>query len=111
MVLYVVVQDTAFYPIHRLLHTPKFFWIHKVHHTYTAPHALAAEYAHPLETIFGFTLPIFIGFAGVATICPINITLILIGMLHSVIRSVEGHSGYHMPYQLGYWKWLSWYNG
>src|SRR5262249_17233928 len=45
------IEDTWHYFCHRLLHHPSIYgYIHKVHHTYTAPFALAAEYAHPMET-------------------------------------------------------------
>lgn len=39
-----------FYWTHRMLHLPYFYkTIHKLHHSITAPSALAAVYAHPVE--------------------------------------------------------------
>jgi methylsterol monooxygenase len=51
-----VMEDTFHYWMHRALHWgPLYKNIHKVHHQYSAPFGLAAEYAHPAEVfILGF---------------------------------------------------------
>lgn len=44
----IVCEDTYHYFGHRALHWgPLYKHIHKVHHTYSAPFGIAAEYAHP----------------------------------------------------------------
>jgi methylsterol monooxygenase len=62
MVFCLMVEDTWHYWAHRALHHKKIYGIiHKIHHTYNVPFGLAAEYAHPIETIvlgIGFFLPI-----------------------------------------------------
>lgn len=46
----VIVVDFWFYWTHRALHWPKFYaTIHKFHHRFTAPTAVASMYANPLE--------------------------------------------------------------
>ncbi|CUG67619.1 Hypothetical protein, putative [Bodo saltans] len=52
--------DGIFYWTHRLLHTPMLYrWIHKQHHQFYVTIGLAAEYAHPIELLFGNVLPVF----------------------------------------------------
>lgn len=51
--------EIIFYYAHRLLHLPSLHRrIHKTHHRFTAPVALATQYTHPLEHMQGNTLPI-----------------------------------------------------
>ncbi|KAJ5683500.1 hypothetical protein N7462_006665 [Penicillium macrosclerotiorum] len=54
-----LLREAMFYYSHRLLHLPYFYRrIHKKHHKFTAPIALAAQFAHPIEQIFANALPI-----------------------------------------------------
>jgi methylsterol monooxygenase len=48
--IFFVMEDTFHYFAHRALHWgPLYKNIHKIHHQYSAPFGLAAEYAHPAE--------------------------------------------------------------
>lgn len=54
-----LLREAMFYYSHRLLHIPYLYRrIHKKHHKFTAPIALAAQFAHPIEQIFANALPI-----------------------------------------------------
>lgn len=58
-VICLLMREAMFYYSHRLLHVPYLYRrIHKKHHKFTAPIALAAQYAHPIEQILANALPI-----------------------------------------------------
>ncbi|KAJ5717934.1 hypothetical protein N7488_003580 [Penicillium malachiteum] len=55
----ILLREAMFYYSHRLLHVPYLYRrIHKKHHKFTAPIALAAQFAHPIEQICANALPI-----------------------------------------------------
>lgn len=59
---YVAIIEVLFFASHRLLHAPALFpWVHKMHHAFTAPFAVAAVYAHPLEHLVSNILSISAG--------------------------------------------------
>lgn len=54
--------DVHFYWTHRWLHAPYMYkQVHKLHHRFKAPQAIAAVYAHPFEFIFGNMAGIALG--------------------------------------------------
>lgn len=61
--LSVHIEDAVFVFTHRLLHSKLLYKrIHKLHHTYTMPIGICAEYAHPIEFIFGNSIPFGVPF-------------------------------------------------
>lgn len=57
--IFIISREITFYYSHRLLHQPYFYKrIHKKHHTWIAPVAIAAAYCHPIEHLFSNVIPI-----------------------------------------------------
>ncbi|GAA5860790.1 hypothetical protein JCM1840_001968 [Sporobolomyces johnsonii] len=100
--LFFFVEDTWHYFAHRLFHTKYLYkHIHKVHHTYSAPFGLAAEYAHPLETLI----------LGAGTVlAPLGFCYLNGGKMHiltmylwialRLFQAIDSHSGYDFPISL-----------
>jgi len=105
IVVFFFIEDFMFYWGHRLLHTEWLYKnIHSIHHTYSAPFGIAAEYAHPIETMF-------LGLAtmmGPALYGPHLLTLWIYLVLRS-FQTVECHSGYDLPISPN--RWLPFYGG
>ncbi|KAI1015160.1 hypothetical protein LB503_003528, partial [Fusarium chuoi] len=96
-----IMEDAWHYWFHRALHYgPLYKAIHKMHHTYSAPFGLAAEYASPIETAL-----LGIGVVG----CPV-VLLAITGELHlftmytwivlRLFQAIDSHSGYDFPWSL-----------
>lgn len=87
----VLLVELFFFSSHRLLHAA--FWsIHKQHHEYKAPIALAAIYAHPLEVFFGNTLAVM----GPAFLCSFHAYSWYLGIIIGFFSTQSSHSGYNI---------------
>jgi methylsterol monooxygenase len=124
-----VVEDAWHYFGHRLFHYPYLYKrIHKRHHFYAAPFGLAAEYAHPIETLV----------LGTGTVCgPLAYCWWSGGNMHiltmvrcpprlgkadraqpsfrrsqyvwialRLFQAIDSHSGYDFPWSLNKFFWL-----
>ncbi|KAG5849452.1 hypothetical protein ANANG_G00110580 [Anguilla anguilla] len=88
-----VMDDTWFYFTHRLLHHKRIYrHIHKVHHEFTAPFGMQAEYAHPLETVI-----LGAGFLIGPMVFRSHLALLWIWLLFRLLETVDIHSGYDPP--------------
>jgi len=89
-----VIEDTWHYFLHRALHDKRIYkHIHKIHHHFSSPFGMTAEYAHPAETMIlgaGF-------FIGVMVTCN-HIVLLWVWMVARLLETIEVHSGYDFPY-------------
>lgn len=88
-----VVEDTWHYFLHRLLHHRRIYkYIHKVHHEFTAPFGMQAEYAHPAETLIlgaGF-------FIGILLFCN-HVFFLWAWVSFRLLETIDVHSGYEIP--------------
>eukprot|EP00808_Paulinella_micropora_P028180 g37251.t1 len=64
------------------------------HHLYRAPHALAALFAHPLESLLGNTFAVM----GPAFFCGFHISQWLLAVVAGVVSTCSAHSGYALPW-------------
>lgn len=84
-------NEVSFYAAHYFLHKP--FWyqhVHKVHHRFKAPTAMAAAYAHPLEFIFGNVLCIGLG----PILTNAHPYTAYFWFSAAILSTCKGHSGY-----------------
>lgn len=91
-----VIEDATFYTSHRTLHTfkPLYAHIHKLHHRYYQSLSIAAEFAHPIEFLFGNAIPFALG----PTLLGAHGYTWLAWTVFRIGETVEGHCGYDFPW-------------
>lgn len=100
--LFFVMEDAWHYCAHRLLHHKSLYkHIHKLHHTYSAPFGLAAEFAHPIEIlILGLGTvggPLLWCWASGGNM---HLITMYIWITLRLFQAVDAHSGYDFPWSL-----------
>jgi sterol desaturase/sphingolipid hydroxylase (fatty acid hydroxylase superfamily) len=94
LVGYVAVEDTLFYWAHRALHVPALYrTIHKRHHEFHVPFSIAAEYAHPIESVVGNFVPFLAG----PTLFGGGVNMLCLWFVVRMVKTAEAHSGYAFP--------------
>lgn len=99
--IFFVIEDTWHYWFHRALHYgPLYKSIHKLHHTYSAPFGLAAEYASPIEVmLLGFgvvgTPILWVSFTKDLHLFTMYLWIVL-----RLFQAIDAHSGYDFPWSL-----------
>ncbi|KDQ15753.1 hypothetical protein BOTBODRAFT_31639 [Botryobasidium botryosum FD-172 SS1] len=89
--LSMLMREVFFYYSHRILHHPSIYpRIHKTHHRFTAPVALAAQYAHPIEHLVANILPIVLP----SLILRSHIVTFWIFLAIELAETTTVHSGY-----------------
>jgi methylsterol monooxygenase len=96
--LFVAAEEVVFYYLHRLLHRSRWLYthVHKVHHEFKAPTALAAVYAHPVEVALTNVLPLWLG--------PVLLRAHLFTLWLWYVVAVVGVQVHHSGYR---WWWTS----
>lgn len=90
--LLILLHDTYFYWVHRLMHHPKLFRVfHKVHHLSHNPTPWASLSFHPLEAIVEVAIVPLIAF-----FIPFHPLALLLFATWSLVWNVVGHLGYEL---------------
>jgi fatty acid hydroxylase domain-containing protein 2 len=98
LAVYFLLQEVGFYATHRLLHWgPLYRHVHKLHHDYRAPTAIASEYAHPVEFLLSNILPGALGPALLRSHLLVQYTWVAVG----IVITLAHHSGYRLPGLVG----------
>jgi len=99
-VVCVIVEEILFYYSHRLFHHGSVYkYIHKQHHDFQAPVAIAAEYAHPIESIVSNTLPVLLGpLAAAYVFNGAHVTLLWFWLFLALTSTLNSHGGYDFPF-------------
>ncbi len=101
LLIFFIVEDAWHYWAHRALHWgPLYKNIHKIHHQYSAPFGITAEYASPIEI-----LVLGLGTVGVPIVyCAITKDFHVLTMYTWItlrlFQAIDAHSGYDLPWSL-----------
>jgi sterol desaturase/sphingolipid hydroxylase (fatty acid hydroxylase superfamily) len=97
-----ICEDFTFHIMHKILHWKKIYtYIHKIHHTHIITIGIAAEYAHPIEFIFGNAIPTTLGCAILGQ--KMHMFTVVCWLIVRLGETLDGHCGYEFswsPYRL-----------
>lgn len=100
VILFFIIEDFWHYWAHRALHTRLLYKrIHKLHHEFSAPFGLAAEYCHPLEILILAQGTV----GGPLLWCwwskgNLHIITMYAWIILRLCQAVDAHSGYDFPW-------------
>ncbi|KAF2473494.1 uncharacterized protein BDR25DRAFT_302367 [Lindgomyces ingoldianus] len=99
--VFFVLEDAWHYWIHRAMHWgPLYKNIHKIHHQYSAPFGLAAEYASPIEVMVLGLGTVGVPIAWCAITKDLHILTMYLWIVFRLFQAIDAHSGYEFPWSL-----------
>ncbi|KMP04841.1 sterol-4-alpha methyl oxidase [Coccidioides immitis H538.4] len=88
-----ILRDVVFYYVHRLMHTKILYRrIHRIHHEFRAPIALAAIYSHTIDHVLVNAMPIYISMA----VQRVHFLTLMLFASVAVFDAAVSHSGYSL---------------
>ena len=101
IMIFFVLEDTWHYWTHRALHWgPLYKNIHKIHHQYSAPFGLAAEYASPIEVMLLGTGTVGAPILWCAITKDLHVLTMYVWIVFRLFQAIDAHSGYDFPWSL-----------
>ena len=91
ILVYLFLHDTWFYWTHRLLHRPRLFRAHAVHHASRPPTAWAAMSFHPVEALLGAVV-----IPALVLVVPIHVGALLAVLTIMTVMGVTNHMGWEI---------------
>lgn len=99
--VFFVAEDMWHYWLHRALHTPHLYkTVHKLHHRFSAPFGLAAEYASPIETLLLAFGTVFLPVIWSAVTGELHVMTMYVWIIMRLSQAIDAHSGYDFPWSL-----------
>ncbi|KAF2187412.1 hypothetical protein K469DRAFT_705104 [Zopfia rhizophila CBS 207.26] len=99
--VFFVLEDTWHYWTHRAMHWgPLYKNIHKIHHQYSAPFGLAAEYASPIEVMVLGLGAVGSPILWTAITGDLHILTMYLWIVLRLFQAIDAHSGYEFPWSL-----------
>ncbi len=92
--LALLIGETIFYTSHRLLHHPKLYYFHKLHHTFSTPHPMAGLYASPLEYFVANHLSMVIPLKIISCYHPWLLVIESTIVSLNILKSHSGHENF-----------------
>lgn len=99
--IFFVVEDTWHYWMHRAMHWgPLYKNIHKIHHQYSAPFGMAAEYASPIEVMVLGLGTVFAPIVWAMITGDLHVLTMYTWIVLRLFQAIDAHSGYEFPWSL-----------
>jgi methylsterol monooxygenase len=99
--IFFVLEDAWHYWMHRAMHWgPLYKNVHKIHHQYSAPFGLAAEYASPIETMVLGAGTVVVPILWALFTKNFHVLTMYLWIAARLFQAIDAHSGYDFPWSL-----------